>query len=64
MREIGTSNDLDLLRELSRRNGVPDIKLAAMAQEDDKVLAFQLGADEYAQHARRYAHSASERVHR
>src|SRR5437773_3668543 len=44
---LGTSSGFDLLREIRRSNGVPVIMLTAMAREDDKVLGFQLGADDY-----------------
>jgi len=44
---LGNSNGFDLLREIRRSNHVPVIMLTAMNREDDKVLAFQLGADDY-----------------
>jgi two-component system, OmpR family, response regulator VicR len=44
---IGSANGFDLLREIRRSYAVPVIMLTAMAREDDKLLAFQLGADDY-----------------
>jgi DNA-binding response OmpR family regulator len=44
---LGPSSGFDLLREIRRSSSVPVIMLTAMAREDDKVLAFELGADDY-----------------
>jgi two-component system response regulator VicR len=44
---IGSANGFDLLSEIRRTHTLPVIMLTAMAREDDKVLAFQLGADDY-----------------
>jgi two-component system, OmpR family, response regulator VicR len=44
---IGPANGFDLLREIRRSHAFPVIMLTAMAREEDKILAFQLGADDY-----------------
>lgn len=40
-------NDFDLLRDLRRRSFLPIIIVSSLVSEDDKVLGFELGADDY-----------------
>ncbi len=44
---LGEWNGLDLLREIRRESLIPIIVLTARGGEDDKVQAFELGADDY-----------------
>src|SRR5687768_3641390 len=44
---LGNANGFDLLADIRRSHTLPVIMLTAMAREDDKVLAFQLGADDF-----------------
>lgn len=44
---LGQWDGLDLLREIRRESLVPVVVLTARGGEDDKVRAFELGADDY-----------------
>jgi two-component system, OmpR family, response regulator RegX3 len=44
---LGGGSGLDVLKELRRRSDIPAIMLTGLHSEDDKVLALQLGADDY-----------------
>ena len=44
---LGGGSGFDVLRELRRRSEIPAIMLTGRHAEDDKVQAFELGADDY-----------------
>jgi DNA-binding response OmpR family regulator len=44
---LGTGNGFDVLRGLRKRSEIPVIMLTGRHGEDDKVQAFELGADDY-----------------
>lgn len=44
---LGAWNGFDLLTELRKRSSIPVIILTARGAEDDKLLGFRLGADDY-----------------
>lgn len=44
---LGVWNGFDLLKDLRRRSSVPVIILTARGAEEDKLLGFELGADDY-----------------
>jgi DNA-binding response OmpR family regulator len=44
---LGAGSGFDVLKELRRRSEIPVIMLTGRHAEDDKVLAFELGADDY-----------------
>ncbi len=44
---LGSSNGFDLVRDLRQRSRLPVIMLTGRHAEDDKILALELGADDY-----------------
>jgi two-component system response regulator VicR len=44
---LGGGSGLEVLKDLRRRSEIPVIMLTGRHAEDDKVLAFELGADDY-----------------
>ncbi len=44
---LGIWNGFDLLKEVRRRSSIPVIILTARGAENDKLLGFELGADDY-----------------
>ena len=44
---LGAGSGFDVLKDLRRRSEIPAIMLTGRHGEDDKVMAFELGADDY-----------------
>src|SRR5437762_3139848 len=44
---IGAASGFDMLKELRRKSEIPVIMLTGRDAEDDKIMGFELGADDY-----------------